>query len=497
MENFTQVNESSKFEEALSMTLRRKKETGNKKKVKTILRGKYRSIRSDLQEQKKRKRQDCKRKKRLSNGKKERPKDIIHKGHEQFALTWGMMMGVQMSVGRQFEFSEKLLTQNIKNQCNSKLRGDIDVRADSLKVTDFMAVDKYIIPLEIKGMSSHFKFKDYAPLAFRNLRNFWSVDKYEYMHSICNPDSNFLEFMSNSKSGMYFFISHDKNYMIKTVKDYECKFLRRILPHYVGHMIKNPNSLINQYYGLHRVKMPHLNRKIHFVVMNNIFHTPKPIHTLYDLKGATYSGRYVNRYKFETNSKGSNVCGKDLNFQGFTDNGKPDNKKKMGKPVPEYRQWLKIGTAERKLVLADQIAADSVFLAKMKIMDYSLLIGVHGRDPLQVPGYIPHDTNNDDGETKVNKTHHHIKDEKKIKIPLSLFKRDDGGFCGMNDDGTLNNEIYYIGIIDILQQYNLLKFAENKYKSHFRGGECSTKISALPPQKYAKRFIEFIVSSIK
>ena len=34
MENFTQVNESSKFEEALSMTLRRKKETGNKSRIK-------------------------------------------------------------------------------------------------------------------------------------------------------------------------------------------------------------------------------------------------------------------------------------------------------------------------------------------------------------------------------------------------------------------------------------------------------------------------------
>ena len=495
MENFTHNNES-KFEEALSITLRRKQETGNKKKVKTILRRKYRSIRSDLQEQKKRQRQDYKREKRLSNGKQERAKDIIHKGHEQFALTWGMMMGVQMSVGRQFKFSAKLSTQIIKNQRNSKLCGDMDMRADSLKVTDFMVVDKYIIPLEIKGMSSHFKFKDYAPLAFRNLRNFWSVDKYEYMYSICNPDSNFLEFMSNSKSGMYFFISHDKKYMIKTLKDYECKFLRRILPHYVRHMIRNPNSLINQYYGLHRVKMPHLNRKIHFVVMNNIFHTPKPIHTLYDLKGATYSGRYVKRSKFETKSKDSNVCGKDLNFQGFTDDDKPGNTKKAGQPVPEYRQWLKIGKVERKLAFADQIASDSVFLAKMKIMDYSLLIGVHGRDPLQVPGYIPHDTNNyDNDETKVDKKHH-IRDEKEVKIPLSLFKRDDGGFCGMNDDGTLNNEIYYIGIIDILQQYNLLKFTENKYKSYF-SRDCPTKISALPPQKYAKRFIEFIISSIK
>lgn len=472
MNKSTHRNES-KFEEALLITLKRKQEMGNKKKAKTILRKKYRSVRSDLQEQKKRQRQVYKREKRLSKGKQERAKDIIHKGHEQFALTWGMMRGVQMSVGRQF---------------SAKLCGDMDMRADSLKVGDFMTVDKYIIPLEIKGMSSHFKFKDYAPLVFRNLRNFWSVEKYEYMNSICNPDSNFLEFVSNSKSGMYFFISHDKKYMIKTLKTYECKFLRRILPHYFQHMIKNPNSLINQYYGLHRVKMPHLNRKIHFVVMNNIFHTPKPIHTLYDLKGATYSGRYVERSEFKTRSKNSTVCGKDLNFQGFTDNNKSDNKKKVCHHVPEYRQWLKIGKTERKIAFADQIASDSVFLAKMKIMDYSLLIGVHGRDPLQVPGYISHNKNNYEyDETNVDKKHN----------SRNLFKRDDGGFWGMKHDGTPNNEIYYVGIIDILQQYDLFKFTENKYKSYFSKDCSSTKISALPPQKYAKRFIEFIIGSIK
>ena len=125
-------------------------------------------------------------------------------------------------------------------------------------------------------------------------------------------------------------------------------------------------------------------------------------------------------------------------------------------------------------------------------MDYSLLVGVHGRDPLQVHGYISPDTNNNDGIG----ANHHIRDEKETKMAVSLFKREDGGFWGMNDDGTLNNEIYYIGIIDILQQYNLLKFTENKYKTYL-SRDCSTKISALPPQKYAKRFIEFIVDSIK
>ena len=461
MEKITHNNES-KFEEALSMTLIRKQENGNKK--------------------------------RLSIGKKKRAKDIIHKDHEQYALTWGMMMGVQMSVGGQIGFSEKLSSQHIKNSHKSKLCDDMDIRIDSLKVTDFMVVDKYVIPIAIKGMSSHFKFKDYAPLAFKNLRNFWNVGKYEYLNSICNPDSNFFEFMPNSKSGMYFFISHDKKYMIKTLKTYECKFLRRILPHYFRHMIKNPNSLINQYYGLHRVKMSHLNRKIHFVVMNNIFHTPKPIHTLYDLKGVTYSGRYVEKNKFETKSKGSTVCGKDLNFQGFTDNNKSGNKRNIGQSVPKYRQWLKIGKTERKIAFVDQIASDSVFLARMKIMDYSLLIGVHGRNPLQIYGYVPQDTTNNDESKICNK--HNIKLEKDVKIPASLFKRNDGGFWGMNDDGTKNNEIYYIGIIDILQQYNLFKFAENKYKSYF-SKDCSTEISALPPQKYAKRFTEFIINSIK
>ena len=115
----------------------------------------------------------------------------------------------------------------------------------------------------------------------------------------------------------------------------------------------------------------------------------------------------------------------------------------------------------------------------MKIMDYSLLVGVHYRDRLQ--DYIPNYTSDN---------------YEKDKTMPPLFKRDDGGFYGMDYNGTLNNEIYYIGIIDILQQYNFMKFAENKYKSYV-GKDCSTKISALPPKKYAKRFIEFIIDSIR
>ncbi len=569
----------------------------------------------------------------------------------------------------------------------SGVSGLIDEKARALKVVDFMAVDKYIFPLSIGGMNSNFKFKDYAPLAFRNLRNFWGVENIEYLLSVCPPEQGFINFISNSKSGQYFFFSHDMKYMIKTLSDDECKFLRRILPHYVRHMTQNPNSLINRYYGLHRVKMPHIRRKLHFVVMNNIFETPKAIHTKYDLKGATYKGRYTPLTKIQAKLSGDSIR-KDLNFMGFTED---DDKRvytaprgarrKKGQPEPQSRQWLNIGDPKRKLELAMQVGRDAVFLAEMRIMDYSLLVGVHGREPVRVPGYSlgkpmdEYDEDYDDyeysdgeyddedgeyddedgeyddaaapsvdlgasadfsdvvgspdsrrsaspapsspragvsgvgspgggsstgsksrrkkaggrtrsgtkrggsggirrsarqgsgasvgsvasstggsedgGEQKSvaaappplsdeplrQNTESGVWEDSDIpralmqqpptrvsaasfndklmaaaaetktgegggapafeeRVPLSIFQRDDGGFWGQNPDGTPNNEIYYLGIIDILQQYNVRKWGENKFKSWFTS-QGAKKISALPPRQYAKRFIEFISASIR
>ena len=50
--------------------------------------------------------------------------------------------------------------------------------------------------------------------------------------------------------------------------------------------MENPNTLITRFYGMHRVKMHHLRRKMHFVIMASVFDTPKEIHIRYDLKGS-------------------------------------------------------------------------------------------------------------------------------------------------------------------------------------------------------------------
>lgn len=54
--------------------------------------------------------------------------------------------------------------------------------------------------------------------------------------------------------------------------------------------------------------------------------------------------------------------------------------------------------------------------------------------------------------------------------------------------------IYHIAIIDYLQDYNFDKKLENALKTIWRGRH--SEISAVPPVRYAKRFIEFMESEV-
>lgn len=60
---------------------------------------------------------------------------------------------------------------------------------------------------------------------------------------------NFLEFISNSKSGQFFFYSHDGKYMIKTQTKEENKFMKRVLPHYYKFVTENPHTMLVRILG--------------------------------------------------------------------------------------------------------------------------------------------------------------------------------------------------------------------------------------------------------
>jgi hypothetical protein len=71
--------------------------------------------------------------------------------------------------------------------------------------------------------------------------------------------------------------------------------------------------------------------------------------------------------------------------------------------------------------------------------------------------------------------------------------RRDGGVVGRLPTGEATPEIYYVGIIDILQQYNVTKKLEHMFKSlrYDRHG-----ISAVDADEYASRFVHFITENM-
>ena len=348
-----------------------------------------------------------------------------------------------------------------------------------------------------------FKFKDYAPWVFRHLRARFGIDPAEYLMSLT---SKYIlsELGSPGKSGSFFYFSRDYKYIIKTIHHGEHQFLRKILKQYYDHVTDNPNTLLSQFYGLHRVKLPY-GRKIHFVVMNNLFPPHRDIHGTYDLKGSTI-GREYDESKLTHNPRATL---KDLNWL-------------------HRDQRLEFGPA-KKNVFMTQLKRDVALLQKLKIMDYSLLVGIHdvqrGNDDnlrdktLQVfqPGADKSEENRQstilartpsklEHARRVRELREVVKKQRPIPMESAtdimpdeanrkgFFYKDDGGFRATNEDDTLGPKIYYLGIIDCLTRYNMVKKAEHFYKAW--GGH-EPEISPIPPVRYGERFIKFISGQSK
>jgi hypothetical protein len=115
--------------------------------------------------------------------------------------------------------------------------------------------------------------------------------------------------------------------------------------------MKNPNTLLTRFYGMHRVK-PHKKKEVHFLIMGSVFYTQRQIHRTFDLKGSKQGRNATEREKL-------------LPSCVYKDNDFLEANMKI---------QIEPGRAE---VLRQNIASDVAFLCKLKIMDYSLLLGVN------------------------------------------------------------------------------------------------------------------------
>jgi 1-phosphatidylinositol-4-phosphate 5-kinase len=370
----------------------------------------------------------------------------VDQHHVNWVTAYNMLTGIRFTVSRTNAKLDRTLTDQDFTQ---KHKFSFDITGNELTPSA-----KY-----------DFKFKDYAPWVFRHLRAIFGLDPADYLMSLT---SKYIlsELGSPGKSGSFFYFSRDYKYIIKTIHQAEHKFLRKILKDYYHHVKENPNTLLSQFYGLHRVKIPY-GRKIHFVVMNNLFPPHRDIHQTFDLKGSTI-GR---DFKEEDLAKNPRATLKDLNWL-------------------RRKKHLELGPAKKEVFL-DQVEKDVHLLQRLSIMDYSLLVGIHDcgkgnqenlRDKtLKVfqPGgemspdesiapvnsFLSRTPSKLETQRKARELRQMIKQEKPIpmgqttsKMPDTMdenptrspFYNDDGGFQATHEDNRPGEEIYYLGIIDLL-----------------------------------------------
>ncbi|RLV89840.1 Phosphatidylinositol 4-phosphate 5-kinase its3 [Spathaspora sp. JA1] len=380
--------------------------------------------------------------------------DKISEGHENYVLAYNMLTGIRVAVSRVAGVRRKLTDEDFK----------------AVKKLSFDIYGSELTP----SSKYDFKLKDYSPEVFRDLRLLFGVDAADYLMSIT---AQYIVSQQNSpgKSGSFFYYSRDYRFIIKTIHHAEHKQLLRILKDYHQHVKENPNTLISQIYGLHRIKMPIKDgrRVVHFVVMNNLFPPHRDIHIKYDLKGSTH-GRITKINPDETDL--SSFTLKDMNFI-------------------ERDEMIKFGPAKRQ-VFFKQLESDVNFLKKVNVMDYSLLMGIH-----YVNQGNKHDINLSIFDPKSYDKSVLIKtnprDIEREDLPNDVypgrskyvFYGHDGGIRATNEDNQPLSEIYYMGIIDCLTGYRSKKKLETFFRTMWNSRSI---ISAVPPKEYGERFIRFI-----
>ncbi|GAA5824050.1 hypothetical protein JCM11251_001500 [Rhodosporidiobolus azoricus] len=401
--------------------------------------------------------------------------NLIGQDHANYVLMYNMLTGIRIGVSR----------------CQAKLKRPLtDADYTARHKFSFDIVGNELTP----SVRYDFKFKDYAPWVFRELREYFYLDPSDYLVSL-TAKYILSEIGSPGKSGSFFYFSRDYRFIIKTIRHSEHKFLRSILKDYHAHIKSNPHTLLSRFYGLHRVKLPR-GRKIHFVIFNNLFPPHRDIHETYDLKGSAIGRLYPE----EKAANNPHAVLKDLNWVG------------------RHRQ-LALGP-EKKALFEEQLRRDTEFLQRLGIMDYSLLTGIHNglkgneglrEDKLSVfqpdtvkvsrkPTQVKRDADASALRKAVERSDpqalgdHELPSQDASERRLFLFYQDEGGMRATGDNNEDLGVIYYLGIIDILTPFTFVKRIEHLFKGMQHDKHM---ISAVPPKEYGDRFLAFIKSCIR
>ncbi|KAJ3611560.1 hypothetical protein NHX12_021575 [Muraenolepis orangiensis] len=296
---------------------------------------------------------------------------------------------------------------------------------DDFKAYSKIKVDNHLFNKE--NMPSHFKFKEYCPLVFRNLRERFGIDDQDFQNSLTRSAP--LNSEAQGRSGARFHTSYDKRYVIKTISSEDVAEMHNILKKYHQFIVEcHGNTLLPQFLGMYRLTVD--GDETYMIVTRNVFSHRLSVYKKYDLKGSTVA--------------------------------REASEKEKAKELPTYKdndfindgQKIHIDDENKKMFM-EKLRKDVEFLAQLKLMDYSLLVGIHDVDP-----------SNTLDSTK----------------PLSPGEFDPtiDVYAIKSNGGAPRKEVYFMAVIDILQHYDAKKKAAHAAKTVKHG--------------YSKRFCDFITN---
>ncbi|KAG7457889.1 hypothetical protein MATL_G00232080 [Megalops atlanticus] len=357
--------------------------------------------------------------------------------------------------------------------------GSLSQKAErDVLMQDFVVVESIFFPSEGSNLTpahrySDFRFKTYAPIAFRYFRELFGIRPDDYLYSLCNE--SLIELSNSGASGSVFYVSSDDEFIIKTVQHKEAEFLQKLLPGYFMNLNQNKRTLLPKFYGLYCVQAG--GKNIRIVVMNNLLPRSVPMHLRYDLKGSTYKRRASAKER----EKASPTF-KDLDFiQDLPDGILLE---------PDYYN-----------ALSKTIQRDCLLLQSFKIMDYSLLVGIHNVDQacreragegVATEGAVSPDQRRPQGQKSLYCTAmESIQGEARGKGPQDSEDHRLGGIPARNSKGE--RLLVFIGVIDILQSYRFMKKLEHSWKALVHDGDT---VSVHRPGFYAERFQRFMCNTV-
>lgn len=177
------------------------------------------------------------------------------------------------------------------------------------------------------------------------LENSFSPDK--------NREQIFKTGEGSGKSGSFFFMTHDKRFMIKTMSQTELQIMLKILPSYIKHHMKYPDSLISKIFGVFTVKREGMAPVILCLMENTVqLKSESMLRYKFDLKGSTFGRRTKGVVTSKTDRK-------DLDFLELKEKD-PD----------------KLRFAEINKHLSMVLKRDVFYLKTHGLIDYSLLLAV-------------------------------------------------------------------------------------------------------------------------